>query len=345
MSLPYKPKAVIEIDGENIADKLAMVAYSLTVDDNIGYDNDRLSLSISSNLYIPVIDKDSRIKVTLGYADDAIGVLTRFMGEFTLSEYNINISREGFRTLDIVGSAIEYGVSSLDSHRTRTWTDVTFREIVSTIANSHGLSFEIQSNLSGESFSHEVQDTSDQIFLSNICKRFDAYIKVFANRIYIYQRGEQVNDNKVNPEIVLYGSLGTKDNSIISANYGKTFKKSYSGIEVQYKSGESVETIARGDTSDTKHTLKLPYVYDNATLANQVARAKIAQLGRLTEVITFDTVGDPNLQSGATLVISEFDSAFDGKYFIDSCVHKFSGAYTCQLTCTLIDEKKTVLIN
>jgi phage protein D len=336
MALPYKPKAIIKVDEVDISDNLELVGYVLTVDDNIGFDNDRLALTISSDKYIPIVSEKSNIEVTLGYEDNG-GENSRFLGKFKLAEYDINLDRSGGRTINIVGSAIEYGAENLDSHNSRVWEDKLFRNIVSNIANNYNLSFDIDPTLAIETINYEVQDSSDQIFLSKLCKRFDAYMKIFDNKIYIYKRGNQLNKNGTLPEIVLYGALGINDNVIISSNRGKSFLKTYTGIEVQYKSGDSVETITRGQSADAKHVLKLPYIYDNAALAAQIARSKSAQLGRLNEVITFDVYGNPFLQSGAIIEVKEYDKDFDGRYFIDSCVHNFSKSYTCRLTCSVLE--------
>lgn len=339
MVLNYIPAAKVTANDIDITEKLALTSFVLTVDDNIGYENDRLTMTILDvNRNIKLLDKDTKLKVVLGYKSNFNSefVQSRLMGEFELSEYSINVSRDGGRVLNFVGSAISHGVKGLASTNTRNWVDVTFGQVVRTIANEYELGVEIQSDLVSKEIAYENQDGPDQEFISYLAKRYDAYVKVFNGTIYIYQRGkfqeEAGSDNVVN----LYGADGNNDNVIIDANYQKKYKESYTGVEVRYKSGEEIQTVSVGNVSDNESVLKLPLVYDNAALASQIATAKIKQLGRLNEQLTMTVIGNPNLQSGKVIEVQEFDKDINGQYYIDSVVHNFDNGYTCKLVCTLV---------
>ncbi len=187
MGLAYKPDFKLTADGKDISEIIAKNLISLTLTDKVGTESDRLSIALSwpSNHKTP--SKGALLKLSIGFERQLVD-----KGQFVVDEINISGPP---RRLQIVANAAPMDntkqLGNLQTHKTRSWDDVTLEDILKTVARDHGLKPQISNSLSQHQIEHIDQiNESDMSLMTRISKRYGAISKPANGYWLLLKEGE-----------------------------------------------------------------------------------------------------------------------------------------------------------
>ena len=301
-----KPLINITSGSVNIGAQIyrAGMAPFLTISDNIGFINDSFNLVVQNQLpgkNFTLPERGAEFEFSLGYSDKKIVPF----GKYKVTDYQLRINAQLGQVLQIQGLGINYTTKGLANARQKTWVDGTsLLQVVFSLANSAGLGYYVDFELQGINVGHQIQNESDQAFLSKLAQRYDAIFKVKNNIVYFKKRESFLNSvsNVANQQVLKFNAKS--DSDIVDISYNVSELVNYSGVKANYKSGDDVAEVLVG--SEGNNVLVLPLTYDNGSIASNEARTKFRNLSRSNEKLILTTLGNPNLQSGQRIKVQGY---------------------------------------
>jgi len=223
------------------------------------------------------------------------------------------------------------------TRRTRTFDDVSDRDVISRIANDHGLSPEIQ--LDGPTYKVLAQvNQSDLAFLRERARAVEAELWMEGSTLHARSRSRRTGET-LN---LTYGS-NLREFSVTADLAGQRTAVAVTGWDVGGKtairyeanaaaianelngdtSGGSLLQSALGERKDTlAHTVPL-----SSSEAQAVAEAYYRMLARRFVVGRGITETDARLKVGTSVQLSGLGPLFNGKYALTLVRHKFDTAH------------------
>ena len=210
--------------------------------------------------------------------------------------------------------------------RTKTWKNVTIKNIANEIAKRYGLSL----SYSGPTItiaSIEQSDKTDSAFLYDLCKKYGLSMKVFNNKIVIYDQTQQ--------EKKAASATITRDSFIDDEwEYTDSIEGTYTGARISYKSGEDNEEISvylglKAENAAGSRVLNITEVADDYDAAYYMAAAQVNQSNEQATTISGKIWPNPKICAGICVTISGMGKA-NGKYFVDKSTVEVSDSRTTQ---------------
>ena len=335
MTQGVKPLINITSGSVNIGAKIyeAGMAPTLLISDNIGFINDSFNLTVSNqlpgnNFALPA--RGAEFEFSLGYSDKQIIPF----GKYKVTDYQVRINASAGQTLQVQGLGINYSTKGLANARQRTWVDgTTLLGVVFSLATSAGLGYSVDLSLQNIDIGHQVQNESDQAFLSKLAKRYDAIFKVKNNIVYFKKRETFLTSATTVVPLRTLKFNAKADSDIIDIAYNVSELVNYSGVKANYKSGDDVAEVLVGSEGD--NVLVLPLTYDNASIATSEAQTKFRNLSRSNERLIITTLGNPNLQSGQRIRVEGYRrEVVDRSWYVIRADHSIDNSgYFTQLQC------------
>ena len=208
------------------------------------------------------------------------------------------------------------------SQMTRSFLDVDDKQIVSQIANEHGLSGEGPAGTR----QHILQgNVTDATFLRRIAQKEGKHLRIEGKKLIIAPPPK-------GPELTLLPGDGLRKVKIhIKANsqveqvtvhgYDPRTKREFSGKA----RGEGV--VGEGTKTSKGKTLSIaghePQPADSAT-AERMAKGRMRKLAEGYVVAQVETTGDAKLLPGATVKLEKMGANIDGSYRVEHALHFFS---------------------
>lgn len=204
--------------------------------------------------------------------------------------------------------------------KTITWQSTTLRDIAQKIADLAGVElFYSGSNIKVS----EVEQSSetDSAFLCELCEKYDFSIKVFSQKIVIFETKQAESKDSV---------AKLSEGDLLSWNYNTTIDGTYTGIEFSYTNPDNGSTMSV--TVGSKG--RMYYVNSQASSkydAELQAAAMLNKANREIERMNISIRAMNNLVASQCITISGLGNA-SGKYYIDQIKHNIGSGYTMQLT-------------
>lgn len=219
------------------------------------------------------------------------------------------------------------------TERTRTWKNVTIKEIATTICKRYSLKLEYDAK-SIQIKSLEQSKKVDSDFLNSLCEDYGLYIKVFFGKVYIYDV-DKWEGKKAKKTYSI--------NDFSDWSYNTTLTGTYTGATIKYTNGDSDEELTLSVGSG-KRMLNINEKVDSLADAQLKACARVNKENRSAVTMNVTIRANPDLAPGLCIKIKD---AFEinGKYFIDKITHTIEaeGAYTMALELHKVQPKiKTV---
>lgn len=195
--------------------------------------------------------KGDKIQASICYKDwDAEGNnLNLVCGTFILDDIGFT---GGPLTANFSALSIPANDAFKTTQRTATWKQVTIEEIAQKIADRYGL------QLVYDADPHTIEaleqsEKTDSEFLFELCKSYGLAMKVFNERIIIFDEERYENKNTV-------ATLTRSDFIDDSWDYKDTLEGTYTGAKISYTSGkdnEEIETYVGLDNAEIKTIKKV----------------------------------------------------------------------------------------
>ena len=329
MSNARKAVPSLSFNGKNVSTKLADYLESVSCEDVASGSSDSIDITLQNidmkwmNQWYPT--KGDKISGTITFQDwnkDGEN-LKRNCGTFILDEVKFS---GGPLKVSLGGVAIPANESFKVRERTKTWKNVTIKNIANEIAKRYGLSL----SYSGPTItiaSIEQSDKTDSAFLYDLCKKYGLSMKVFNNKIVVYDQTQQ--------EKKAASATITRDSFIDDEwEYTDSIEGTYTGARISYKSGEDNEEISvylglKAENAAGSRVLNITEVADDYDAAYYMAAAQVNQSNEQATTISGKIWPNPKICAGICVTISGMGKA-NGKYFVDKSTVEVSDSRTTQ---------------
>lgn len=237
---------------------------------------------------------------------------------FTLKTGTFILDDMGFsgnpKTATLSGVAIPANASFSTLERHKTWKKVTIQKIANTIARRYRLQFSYDApNVTISSLEQTNQTDSD--FLYNLCQKYNFGMKVYNNKLIIYDPARMEQKPvvcEITPDSFIDGSW----------NYNDTLDGIYNGARISYKvkkDSSETKSVYYGsvkEKADDARTLKISERANSAADAKYKACAAINKSNMQATKLTGAIWPDSRIMAGVCVECKGFGVP-DGKYFVD----------------------------
>ena len=313
-------------NGTNITSAVANYLEAFQYTDPASGESDSLSITLGNwnNIWLAgwFPDKGAILSASIeAYNWMRSGDLQRLQcGTFSLDD----ISFSGIPDVMTMGAISSPASDAFkETERTKTWEDVTIEQMANDIASRYGLSLVYDA----ETIKIAVVEQSgatDSSFIENICKDYGLSLKVYSNKLVIFDR-EKYKEKAAVRTISKDDMLNYTFNTTLTGTYtgGELVYTNKDGKEITYKTGSGPRILKSNVSAET------------AAEAKRKLDAAIAEANHGETTLSFSTMGQPSLVAGQTINITGLGVA-NGKYYIDKATHTVGAAYTTAFECSKI---------
>jgi len=331
----------------------------ISLTDNITDDNDELEITcINPGPSITRPPVGASYTLFLGYKETEMVN----MGTFSLEEYSLKGSKSAGHTITIKCNSKTQD-STLTQPRDQAHENKSVGEIVNAVAAKSNYVADVSAYYFTVVIDYEAQqNTTDQVFLSGLAKRYNATFKIKDGVLYFKERSKKtdVNGDAISQVTVTGGEdvLGYElvvtpqaqasavrvnykdedgDNTVVIANYTLGANKA-----VQTSSGDSLfftaPIIEPSVNLPTAFEIKigkfghLPYVFSDKEKAVDAGKSQLADEARKGKELSLTLIGNPRINAGSVVNVTKLSSEIDGEWIMNKVTHKFSkgGGYTTE---------------
>ena len=216
-------------------------------------------------------------------------------------------------TLQLGGVSKPSDSNFSETDRKVTWKNTSIKRIGQTIAARYGLGF----TYDAEDYDIECdeQDGTDSSYYNSLCKNYGLILKVYARRLWVYDREKYKAKRAVR----------TFDRSQIrpgSFGYTTTLSGTYTGGYFNYTDADKdidIECSVGGGSHTKSVNRRATSVYD----ASVQLCAELNSANHGTVKLRFGVDGDWRVGAGNCIALTGFGN-LNGKYFVDKVTHKVS---------------------
>lgn len=315
MSDARKATTTLQFNGKNVDTSLKEYLESVTYTDVASGSSDTLAISLQNidekwmKGWYP--KKGDVVKGGIKFLDwDQEGQDKKLScGSFTLDEikFSGNPMTASFSCVSSPASE-----SFKTRERTKTWKNVTIQGIAKEIAKRYSLKL----SYSGPSIKINSLEQSqpDSQFLYSLCESYGLSMKVYKNKIVIYD--QTTMEKKKAVRTLKMTDFVDNDWDLTDSLYGV-----YTGARIFYKSSKdskeiSVYTGLKAEKAKGSRVLKINETADSVSDAYYKAAAKVNKSNESATTISGSIWPNPKICAGVTITISGFGRV-DGKYFVD----------------------------
>ncbi len=324
----YKPDFKLLADGNDISEIIAKNLISLTLTDKVGTESDRLSIGLSwpSNHKTP--SKGAVLKLSIGFNGQLVD-----KGQFVVDEITISGPP---RRLQIVANAAPMDntkqLGTLQTHKTRSWDNVTLNDVLKTVANEHGLTPKMSGSLTTVIIEHIDQvNESDMSLMTRLSKQYGAISKPANGYWLLLKEGEGTSvSGKVLPSFTITREMVSNWNYRESSrNESKRVVATYHDVE----SGEAKEvSVGVGEPA-----FRILFKYPNYEEAEAAVVARYRKVDSSKNNLDLTIVGTPEvlaISPESTLHVSGVGDAEDTDWIVNSLESSLSASgLTLRISC------------
>lgn len=241
-------------------------------------------------------------------------------GSFSLDD----ISFSGLPDIMTMGAVSAPANDAFKStERTKTWEDVTIQQIANDIAGRYKLAIVYDADTI-KIAAVEQSNTADSSFLGTICKDYGLSLKIYSNKLVIFDREKY----KAKPAVKTIDK-----GDMLNYNFNTTLAGTYTGGELTYTNKDGKEITYK--TGAGPRVLKANFSVNTPTEAKLKLEAAVKEANHSETTLSFSMIGQPSLVAGQTVNITGLGKA-NGKYYIDKITHTLGDAYTSALECSKV---------
>lgn len=225
------------------------------------------------------------------------------------------------------GLAIPVNDTFKSTERTKTWKDVNIKQIQSEIAKKYGLAASYDAGTIKIS-SIEQSEKSDSAFLYDVCKSYGLAMKIFQNRIVIFDKGKY---EKKAPVTTIHREDFVDD----EWDFKDTLEGTYTGARVSYKNAQDNKELSmyvglKAENASGSRPMKVNEQASDINDAGYKGAAKVNEANESATTLSGKIWPNPKIVSGVTVDVSGLGKA-DGKYYVDKVTTEVSDKTTMQV--------------
>ena len=235
--------------------------------------------------------------------------LTIACGDFIVDDYSFNGPP---LTGSINGVSSPVQTSFKETQKSKTWESATVQLIAAEMAGNYGLTLYYDASDVPISKMEQSKQT-DSDFLLKLCEKYGLGLKIYSNRIVIWDYKRYYAQDTV---------LTIHPQDVSKWQFRSTMQGTYTGAKVSYtisKTKKTVEVLIGTE----ERLCKINQKADNEADARLMGEAAILNANR--KETTMQLTMSPKFSLFATKNVQLEDfGAMDGKYFIDKITHQIS---------------------
>lgn len=325
-------------NGKEFSEETGTDIESLTYTDSAADNSDSIDITINAQdskwLKGWMPEKGATIKPTIigeNWSENGDGNYKIKCGLFILDDISYS-DRPSTLSIGGVSKPTDENFSELE--REYVWKNTSIKRIAKTIASRYDLEF----TYDAEDYDIECdeQDATDSSYLNTLCKNYGLILKVYAKRLWIYDREVYKAKKPVK-------TFGESDIIRGSLSWSTTLYGTFTGGYFSYTDADKDVDI----TCSVGGGLHTKNVNRRATSVHDASIQLCAEINNANHGKTklkFSVAGEWKVCSGHVIAITGYGAAgqggLNGKYFVDKVTHKFtsSGGFTSDIECSLIEK-------
>lgn len=315
----------IMYNGKNIVKDISDYVQSFSFTDNAAgkLDDMTLRLEDSGGLFMKkwFPGKGAKVKAyidTHNWRDDGKTV-SLFCGVFRLDEVEYSVNPDN---ISLKGISVPFSSGIKQTKKTRSWDNVTLKDVALQIATANGLGFSWQSNITLPAGRYDQRDESDLTFMRRSLDVYGHDIKLTEDKLVVYH--EKYLKNKT-PAVTF-----TKT-SVERAYFRSKTHNTYTKCHISYHDPKKKTVhnhIATDPDVKSGQTLRLHRRATSKADAQRQAEAALSKKNKFQVTATIDCIGNPYMRATYKANLTGF-GVFDGTYFIDKITHTLEDGYRC----------------
>jgi len=223
----------------------------------------------------------------------------------------------------IKGTSLPHSSKIRTEKKTKAWENIKLSALANEIAGNSGMECMFLSSFDPVYTRKEQIQTSDIVFLKELCKNAGVSLKATSNMIVLfdgrdYEAKETVRDIKRGEADIMTYRFGTGTNDV-----------KYSRCHVIYTDPQTKNTIeytyTPRDADPDGQTLEINEKVNTREEAKQLAMKRLRQKNKAEYQAEFTLVGDVRLVAGVTANVIGW-GMFDGKYIIETAAFNVAGS-------------------
>ena len=318
MSQSRRTSINILYQGKDITRDLAPCLLSFTFTDNAKGTADDISITLEdrSGLWLHDWTPSKGDTITASIIHTS-GTRTQSLpcGSFSIDQIEYSYP-PAVMSIKAVSASVKKTVSQVK--KTRSWENVTLREVCSDIAARNSLALMMDTYADGRLERIDQIQQSDLEFLRELCADYGQAVKIQEGRIVVYDLEEYEAKSPVL-------TLGIDDRRLLSFKYTSKNAKIVRKVKTKYHhplrdetyEGEYLDDYEEG--SDRYEEIA-EYLESQAD-AEQTAKERCIETNRKEITGSMTLMGDVNLCAGVMVDCVDF-GAFSGKHFVNKASHK-----------------------
>lgn len=323
-------KLSVSYKGTKLDSEISDQATSFSYTDNASGESDAIAITIVNasknwmNKWFPTKGDKITPSVTLNNWFKDNTVATMKCGSFIIDDLSFSGRPLIF---SLAGVSIPANEDFKTTKKTKTFKDVTIKEIATKIAKAAGITLHYDaSTIKIDEI--EQSDEPDSTFLSSLCDTYGLAIKVYNNKLVIFDEGKYEAKDAV----------ATIDESDMENwSYNSTIDGSYTGAKVSYTIPDTEKTVTKTVGKKGRMyeaSIQVSSEYD----AELKAEAIVNKANKKITTMTVKIMANPKIVATSTVEITGLGK-LNGKYYVDQVKHSLGSGYTMTLTLHLIQER------
>jgi hypothetical protein len=214
--------------------------------------------------------------------------------------------------------------------REQVWKETSIARIGATIAARYGLGFMFDA----EDYNIETseQDGTDSSYYNELCKNYGLILKVYAMRLWVYDRERY----KAKRPVKLFHRTQIKRGSF---SWSTTLSGTFTGGDFTYTDADKDADIVCHVGGGT-HTKSVSRRASDVLDASIQLCAEINNANHGNTKVRFTVDGEWLVSAGNCIAIAGYGPRIDGKYFVDKVTHRVSkgSGYSTDIECSLVEK-------
>lgn len=323
-------KLNVSYKGSKLDDEIASQASSFSYTDNASGESDSISITIMNasknwmNKWLPT--KGDKITPSIKLEDWITEgtIKTVSCGAFIIDDLSFSGRPLVFA---LAGVSIPANEDFKTTKKTKTWENVTIKEIASKIAKTAGITLHYDApTIKIDEI--EQSETTDSSFLYSLCDTYGLAMKVYNNKLVIF------NEGKYEAKAVV---ATIDETDMESWSYNSTIDGSYTGATVSYTLPDTEKTIKKTVGKKGRmyeSSIQVSSEYD----AELKAAAIVDKANKKVTTMQVKIMANPKIVATSTVQITGLGK-LNGKYYVDQVKHSLGSSYTMTLSLHLIQTR------
>lgn len=318
-------RIVTVYEGKDISGEINGYLESMSYHDSASGESDSISLELRNDDKVWLEgwypQKGDRIQSSIIFLNwDGTEERRLDCGNFLVDE----VSFSGRPLEAVIGAAaIPQDTAFNTENRSKTWESVTIRQIALEIAERAGIElFYEADNINIQALEQDEQ--TDCKFLYALCEDYGLAMKVFNNRIVIFD--EEKYEQKA-PSVTI------RENDMLKWDINTTMAGTYTGAVFSF-SDPNDEQEYSVEIGSRERVLNINVTASSLYDAERKAVAKLNQENKKATTITAVIMADPGIVSGMNVRI-EGMGRLSGKYYVEKVSTRITGGSGSQMTLSL----------